>query len=284
MNTWDQAVAKWQREKFWRTSETIRRENALLDWAATWLSGRELASIGRADLENLRDKKLAQGASPRTANYVAQVVGGILRQAVRWEWIERAPCIERVPEGPGRECFLSRKQAEKLLAELPEHLRVLAHFSLETGLRQGNARKLEWRHAQLDDNRLYFSAAEVKNRAPLVVPLTPMARDILVAQRGKHSRYVFTYQGQPMLQPRNSAWYRALGRLGMTGVRWHDLRHTWASWHMAAGTNALVLQKLGGWKTMAMVARYTHLDDHAAQQAVRRFGRAAKRQSPRNSA
>lgn len=278
MHTWENAVAKWQREKYWRTSETIRRETALLNWAGAWLRGRRLADIGRADLELLRDKKRAEGASPRTANYVMQAVSAILRAAVRWEWIERAPTADKMHQGPGRECFLSRRQAEKLLAALPPHLAALARFSLETGLRQGNARLLEWRHVQLEKNRLYIPAQEVKNRAPLLVPLTPAARRILRACEGDHARYVFTYKGRPMLQPRNSAWYRALDRLGMTGIRWHDLRHTWASWHVESGTNALVLQKLGGWKTMQMVARYAHLDDKTAQRAVRNFGRRSKRQ------
>lgn len=271
--TWGDAVSKWQRERIWRTDETIRRENALLAFVEPFLSGRELGSICRADLERVRDAKRAKGASPRTCNYVAQVAAAILRAAVRWEWIDRAPSVDRIPEGPGRECFLSPQQAAKLLAELPPHVRALAAFSLETGLRQGNARLLQWRHVQLDKNRLYFPAAEVKNRAPLLVPLTASARRILMAQRGQHARYVFTYQGRAMLQPRNGAWYRALRRLGMAGVRWHDLRHTWASWHMEAGTNTLVLQKLGGWKSISMVARYTHLDDRAAQRAVRSFER-----------
>lgn len=268
---WEKAVSKWQREKFWRTSETIRRENALLSWAAPYLNGRELVTIGRADLEMLRDKKLSSGASARTANYLAQVVGGILRAAVRWEWIDRAPKIERVPEGPGREVFLSRGDAAKLLTALPVHLRRLAQFSLETGLRQGNARLLEWRHVQADKNRLYLPGQTTKNRSPLVVPLTASARKILRECKGDHPRFVFTYGGKPMLQPRNSAWYRTLRHLGMSGVRWHDMRHTWASWHISAGTDSLVLQKLGGWKTAAMVARYAHLDDRAAQLAVRRF-------------
>ncbi|HYC63315.1 MAG TPA: site-specific integrase [Reyranellaceae bacterium] len=277
MHTWEEARAKWLREGFWRAPETKRREAALLAWAEPHLAGRRVASITRADLEQLRDRKRAEGSSPRTANYVAQVVGAILRRCVRWEWMDRAPSIERLHEGPAREVFLTPRQAAQLLAALPEHLQLLAEFSLETGLRQGNARLLEWRHVDMERNRLYLPGEAVKNRKALLVPLTPRARAILRQCRGDHPRFVFTYDGAPMLQPRNSAWYRALRRLGMVGVRWHDLRHTWASWHMAAGTDPLVLQKLGGWKTWAMVSRYTHLDDRTAQRAVRRFAGVARR-------
>lgn len=56
--------------------------------------------------------------------------------------------------------------AVHLLGLLPEHLKRLVTSSLETGLRQGNARRLEWRHVDLRRNRLYIPAGEVKNRAP----------------------------------------------------------------------------------------------------------------------
>jgi integrase len=50
--------------------------------------------------------------------------------------------------------------------------------------------------------------------------------------------------------------------------RFHDLRHTWASWHTQAGTPMLILQKLGGWKTLSMLNRYSHLNaEHLFQQA-----------------
>ena len=58
---------------------------------------------------------------------------------------------------------------------------------------------------------------------------------------------------------------RPLKRAGIHDFRWHDLRHTWASWHVQAGTPLHVLQDLGGWETAEMVRRYAHLSaDHLA--------------------
>ncbi|GAC1677063.1 MAG: site-specific integrase [Steroidobacteraceae bacterium] len=277
--TWEAAVSKWQRERAAREAETKRRESVHLSFAEPWLRGRLLDTIKRADLEALRDAKLDQGAGARTANYLVQTVTAILRAAVRWEWIDRAPKLEAMPEGPPRGAMLTYAQATSLLSALPPHLSRLAEFCLETGLRQGNAKRLQWRQVQLDSNRLSFSAGEMKNGMPLLVPLTDRAREILASCSGDHLRWVFTYAGQPIAQPTNTAWYQAIRRTGLTGVRFHDLRHTWASWHMSGGTDALILQKLGGWKTVAMVARYTHLDDRAAQTAVALFGARRRRTS-----
>jgi integrase len=70
---------------------------------------------------------------------------------------------------------------------------------------------------------------------------------------------VFTYEGQPIRQVSTRAWYHALRRAGIEDFRWHDLRHTWASWHVQGGTPLFALQELAGWETEKMVRRYAHL-------------------------
>ncbi|MBF0371585.1 MAG: tyrosine-type recombinase/integrase [Magnetococcales bacterium] len=67
------------------------------------------------------------------------------------------------------------------------------------------------------------------------------------------------YKGKPIRQVSTKAWYAALKRAGIENFRWHDLRHTWASWHVQAGTPLHILKELGGWETEEMVARYAHL-------------------------
>jgi integrase-like protein len=54
-------------------------------------------------------------------------------------------------------------------------------------------------------------------------------------------------------------WYQALERAGIQDFRWHDLRHTWASWHVQNGTPLFALQELGGLESSEMVRRYAHL-------------------------
>ena len=66
------------------------------------------------------------------------------------------------------------------------------------------------------------------------------------------------------------AWHAALERARIKDFRWHDLRHTWASWHVQNGTPLHVLQELGGWETVDMVRRYAHLSaEHTAHYAER---------------
>ena len=76
-----------------------------------------------------------------------------------------------------------------------------------------------------------------------------------------------------MRQVNTKAWRQALKRVGIEDFRWHDLRHTWASWHVQAGTPLHVLQELGGWESVEMVRRYAHLStDHLAEYVERMSG------------
>jgi integrase len=70
---------------------------------------------------------------------------------------------------------------------------------------------------------------------------------------------VFSYRGRPIRQVSTKAWYQALKRACIENLRWHDLRHTWASWHVQNGTPLFALQELGGWESAEMVRRYAHL-------------------------
>jgi integrase len=79
---------------------------------------------------------------------------------------------------------------------------------------------------------------------------------------------VFAYKGSPVLKAGGNAWKKALNRASIKNFRWHDLRHTWASWHVQAGTPLNVLQELGGWSDYTMVLRYAHLaPEHLAEYA-----------------
>ncbi len=81
---------------------------------------------------------------------------------------------------------------------------------------------------------------------------------------------MFSFKGKPVKQVSTKAWYQALKRAGITDFRWHDLRHTWASWHVQQGTPLHALQELGGWESAEMVRRYAHLSaDHLAPYADR---------------
>ncbi|MEN9316035.1 MAG: hypothetical protein RIS35_2428, partial [Pseudomonadota bacterium] len=110
-----------------------------------------------------------------------------------------------------------------------------------------------------------------KGRKAISVPLAAAAVELLKRQVGQHDTYVFTHgkaRREPYTTTPKTAWLTATKAAGLEGLRWHDLRHTWASWHVQSGTPLGVLQKLGGWASLDMVQRYAHFaPEHLAAYA-----------------
>jgi integrase len=211
-------------------------------------------------LDELVRAKKAEGVANATINRTLALVRSILRRAMHeWEWLDSMPKVRLLPEPKRRIRFLTEEEAERLLAELPEHLAAMVRFSLETGLRQSNVTGLLWSQVDLVRKVAWIHPDQAKARKAIAIPLSDMAVLVIRGQLGKHDTHVFSYRGKPVQHVNNHAWDKALVRAGIENFRWHDLRHTWASWHVQRGTPLHVLQELGGWESVEMVRRYAHL-------------------------
>ena len=166
--------------------------------------------------------------------------------------------------------FLTQEEAQRLLAALPPHLADMAAFSLATGLRASNVTGLQWPQVDLVRRLAWVHADQAKARKAIPVPLNAEAVVLMRKWLGKHPTHVFSYRGKPITQVSSKPWYAALRNAGIKDFRWHDLRHTWASWHVQNGTPLYALQEMGGWSSVEMVRRYAHLAaDHLAPFADR---------------
>lgn len=267
--TWDEAVAKYEEETAGHRS--FQRQASMLRWLGAHLNGKSLSAINRELLDEVRAKR-AKCSAPGTVNRYMALVRSILRRAcLDWEWIDRVPKVGMVRDKAGRVRALTREEYVALMAELPEHLRDMAQFSIATGLRQSNVVRLQWRQVSIERRHLWVSADHHKNGRAHSVPLNETAMQVLLRRQGDHPVYVFTYEGRPVVQVNTKAWRSALKRAGIEGFRWHDLRHTFATWQREAGTPIWELQRLGGWKTPSMVERYAHVAPEGLQLAASRL-------------
>lgn len=131
--------------------------------------------------------------------------------------------------------------------------------------------RLQWTQISLERRHLWVSAADHKNGRPHSVLLNQAAMDVLERRQGDHPTHVFTFEGNPIVPVNIKAWRNALQRAGIQDFRWHDLRHTFATWHREAGTPTHELQRLGGWKTQSMVERYADVAPEGLQFAPSRL-------------
>jgi integrase len=255
-------------------------DKAKLRWLDEYLGGKMLDEVDRTLIDRIKFDR-EKIASRGTANRYLALIRSILRRACdEWEWIERVPKFNLFREAEGRVRSLSRAEFQRLLSELPNHLADMAIFSVATGLRAANVKGLEWSYVDLERRHLWIPGEKHKNGRSHSVPLNDMAIAVVLRQVGKHPKCVFTYRGEPVGQLSTRAWQAALARAGIENFRWHDLRHTFATWHRQAGTPTHELQRLGGWKTGTMVERYAHIAPEALQDAANRLDAFAGYSSP----
>jgi integrase len=256
--TWDEAALRWLKEK--KHKKSYSDDVFRIRFFTRFLRGKTLDQVSRDMIDGIISRHLSGTATTTKDLYVA-LIRAIFRIAMReWEWIETMPAFKTYTRGAKpRVRWLTHAQAERLLKELPEHQKDLMLFALATGLRQGNIKRLTWDQVDLARRIVTIEHGDTKNEEALGVPLNDLAISVLQRRQGHHKSHVFTYAGCPIGQVNTKAWKNALRRAGIENFRWHDLRHTWASWLRQNDVPTWVLQELGGWKSEVMVRRYAHM-------------------------
>lgn len=266
-HTWEEAATRWLEEMSHKA--TIHEDAAKIVWLTKHLSRMDLDEIRTSVVKRVAEIKRSE-SSGATANRYTALLLAILNKAWKeWEWIDSAPSVKRFAEAKRRIRYLNEEEAVRLLQELPDHQRDAVTFALATGLRQGNVKRLEWADVNLEKKICIVHPDQAKAGKAIGIPLNDMAVNVLRKQLGKHNKYVFTYRGSPMANLNTRAWTKGLEAAGISDFRWHDLRHTWASWLIQGDVPAFVVQELGGWSSSAMVRRYAalapqHMAPHAA--------------------
>jgi len=254
-----------------RDKRSHHKDVAKLRWLDRFLGHLQLSQVTRDVIDQIAERKTRE-SSPSNANRYLALIRAILRRARdEWNWLESIPKVRLFREPKGRIRFLTPEEARRLLSELPLHLQDMAEFALATGLRQRNVSFLQWAQVDMARRVAWIHPDEAKAGRAIGVPLNDSAVAVLRRRIGQGTTHVFTYEGKPVARCSTKAWKAALGRAGIErSFRWHDLRHTWASWHVQNGTPLQELMELGGWASYEMVLRYAHLAaDHLRGAACR---------------
>lgn len=263
--TWRETREEWVKIKSHGLSlKTLEGWQTHLKWLNPRLDDVYLDEIDLDLIEGLRSERL-QSVSSTSVNRTMECVRALLNMAKEREWISTFPKVPMFMEEK-RVRWITREEAQVLIHELPEHLSQMMRFTLATGLREQNVVGLEWSEVAFEKRMVIIPKEKVKTKQDLGIPLSNDAVVVLRECQGIHPRWVFSYNGDRVMKANTAAWRKALKRAGISNFRWHDLRHTWASWHVQSGTPLHVLKELGGWSSMDMVLRYGHLDtDHLAE-------------------
>jgi integrase len=250
--------------------------------------GRLLTTITEHEVETYRamrrDAPTAAGKvrSNSTVNHELAILKQLFAKAIAWGYLEKGKNpkenVKKLPESKGRVRFLSLEEAKALLAAASPHLRPILITALETGMRRSEILRLTWDDLDMKNGILYVS--EAKNGDPRHVPMSSRLRATLAAlPRSLHGRYIFLGMpkvkkmrqigtpGKPF-QDVDTSFENACTKARITGFRFHDLRHTAASYMVMAGVPMKTVGEILGHKTATMTERYSHLTPEHKRQAV----------------
>lgn len=212
------------------------------------------------------EQRLRVGRKPATVNREMALLKHSFTLAKQWGLIRHSPVadVKRLKERNQRRRWLTHQQFEALLAEMPECQRPIIITAVNTGMRLREILSLRW--GQVNFRAPVILLTDTKNGAPRDVPLNSTMVDLLRnlsrdrMRHGSASAYVFvnSLSGEPWKSIRNT-FEAAVKRAGIEDFRFHDLRHTAASWLREAGADLLVLKEFLGHKTLDMVQRYAHV-------------------------
>ncbi len=252
-----------------------RNDQRHLKWWKSEIGSYSLSEVSQAKIVDSRDKLTASGKANGTVNrYMSSLSHAFTVAVNEWNWLENNPCsrIKKLKEPRGRTRYLSEAERIRLLNECHKSnspdLYDAVVLSLATAARHMEILGLKW--DQVDFTRKVITLFETKNNEIRLLPLSGFSFEVL-NKRFLSRRFDTDLIFPSMSDPQKPSYIRrgfeeALKRAEITDFRWHDLRHTSASYLAMNGASLAEIAEVLGHKTLAMVKRYAHLSEaHTAK-------------------
>ena len=240
-----------------------------------------MRKVRREDIQRWIDQMVSTGVGKRrpcshsTANRYLATLSALFKWAKRTGLVDRNPVrdVERFSEkGTARELYLTAEEAQALLRASTDAYRPVMTFAIGTGCRRGEILSLLWRDVDLDKAEVYIRSENSKTHKGRPVPLPPgiveMLRALRHEQRVRHiggEDHVFRWHmGKPWTEKLAYSHYlravKACAELPKhkRGVRFHDLRHTYASLALQNGVPLPTISRILGHSCLQTTMRYAH--------------------------
>ncbi len=303
----DDEYSGWAKANIRTHKATLRRINR----SFAEFRDLKLGEITPLLVERLRSDRLTAGAKPSTVNRDLDDLKSSLAKAQQWGFIEIHPIEkikrmrvddratvrfltedergrvfkalddreERIRAARDRANEWRKERKYLLMPDLrqvtyADHLKPMVLLSLHTGVRYGELSNLTWDDLDLDRAILTVHGFKAKSQKTRHIPLNQAASSLLKnwhIQRIKDASLVFPSRDGTPFDNVRSSWEEVLKAAGITGFRWHDLRHTFASWLVMKGVDLNTVRELLGHADYQMTLRYAHLAPEHKAAAVARL-------------
>ena len=263
------------------------KQRSQLEWWKQELGHYFLADISPALIGEKRDMLLGgttrlkkKRSNATVVRYLAALSHALSVAVKEWAWLDDSPMrkVRKPKESRGRVRFLSEIERKALLEACQQsenkYLYTIVVLALSTGMRRGEIINLKWDDINTKDS--YLILHETKNGERRRIPLTSHALEC-IKEMDKVRRI-----DTPLLFPSDRKkvqsyfwkhWLKALKEAGIEDFRFHDLRHTTASYLAMNGASIAEIAEVLGHKTLQMVKRYSHLSEGHTSKVVESMNR-----------
>mgnify|MGYP001296452398 CR=1 FL=1 len=264
------------KHKSW-SSTTWQGANGIIKRVVVEWGDFPMTAITTRMIESFITRRLDQDCITKaTANRHLACLKTMFKAAVRWGLLTKNPAeqVKTLKEEPKVPRALSEAEIEHLLANLPEHARVLTIIAVETGMRRSELYDLQWQ--DVDFERRTITVRHSKNNTFRVIPMTNRVHESLLIQRQKRIiPYVLPGKEGGQIKSIKDALAAAGKRTDIGHVHLHMFRHTFATRLRERGVALDRIMELLGHKTMAMTLRYAKMTPTQLHEAIDALNRPA---------
>ena len=265
--------------------KNLRNQKTHFVWWKNQIGCYMLSDLCPAMISQCRDDLLSEEISagkkrsPATvARYMTSMSHAVNLAVREWEWLESNPFsrVKKPTEPRGRVRFLDDEERDKLLASCQasksKALYPIVILAISTGMRMGEILNLKWKDIDLSRSRLVLH--ETKNNERRAVPIVGLAQQVMKKlSKVRRIDSPLVFPGSDPEKPINirTAFDSAVDNAKIEDFRFHDLRHTAASYLAMNGATLAEIAEVLGHKTLQMVKRYAHLSESHTSSVVERM-------------
>jgi len=243
----------------------------------------ELHNVTPLLIEKYRAKRLKKGVSKSTVNREASIMKKMFNLAIDWNVAEENP-VQKVKlfseKDTMKERILTEKEEAVLLARSSCYLKSILITALNTGMRRGEILNLKW--SQVNMEKRCLRVEQTKSGKNRMIPINGyLYRELLkVKSLNGKSEYVFPNPktGRPFTEVKKS-FKNACKRAGIHDLRFHDLRHTFATRLIESGVDLITVRDLLGHFSVRVTQRYTHSNQNQKKEAVELLVRRVRKEA-----
>jgi len=285
-HTVKELINRYFEEILSRKTKGVGDQTTQLNWWKDKIGSFLLSDITTALIIENRNKLLSEKSlrkdgkrSNSTVNRYCAALSHCFTIAVKeWEWLQENPMskMKKLKEPRGRVRFLSDEERERLLTVCKESqspfLYVLVVLAISTGARKMELCSLNWEDVDLKRGMIILH--DTKNGERRALPLVGIAKDLMkehFKNRNENTNRVFPAKN--LIDPIDirAPFETALIKAEIKDFRWHDLRHSCASYLAMNGATLAEIAGVLGHKTLSMVKRYSHISEAHTAKVVERM-------------